>query len=1183
MIGAVRGIRLFAAALLAATLAGASPAHAVPTDASPTFRHYGVVDGLPSDAAYTVAQDQQGYIWIGTRDGLARFDAQTFRIFRHDPNDPGSLPANDVSVLLIDRNGNLWAGGEGNGLNLFQPRSGGFAHWRHDSRDAAGLSGNDVMALTQTSDGAVWVGVYGGGLNRLRADGRGFEHLRHAHGLMSDNVTALAADTRGGLWIGTDAGVQYRDARGHFAASALPGTDKPVSVWQLNVDHDGVDAATDAGVFHVDGGFVAQRVGAAIPAYASLRQAGGELWIGRQDGVDLLTAEGSARHYAPSAGVAGSLPGALATGFLRDREGGIWIALLDGGVAYLAPQWRAFDTWRHRPDDPSSLSLDRVRALALAPDGTLLAGGGKGALDRLDPRDNGIRHLAAAAGLGDSSISALAQDARGRLWIGHRRGLRVLDGTQAHDVGVNDASLRHGVWALLIAHDGAVYFAGVGTGVTRVDPQDFALTPIAPPAQSDVAQEVKQLRETGDGAIWAASQAGLARMAPRTNAFDFVPGVARGAVDAFAFAADGSLWLARNDRLQHYALHAGRARRLATVGAADGWPAVEVGGLETGADRRVWAITPRGLVVYDPRARRVHLYAAESGLGNPELTAHTLLRGADGTLYAGSFDGVIAIRPDALHVDDTPPQVALASLSVRRDGRLLQLDPTARLALGWNDRDLTATARALSYADPQRNRYRFRLSGFDPDWVDTGTRDTREFSSLRAGDYRLQVSAASGDGAWSAASAPVLLHIGAPPWATPWAWAAYALAALLLLAYAWWLMRKRWEQRHRLALSAQRQRLAEQADAAKTRFLATMSHEIRTPMTGVLGMAELLQRTGLDARQRGYVDAIRRSGALLLRQVNDALDLARIEAGKLELSAAPFDPAALLHEAAAIEAGLAAQKGLSLDVALAADAPRALQGDALRVQQIVLNLTHNALKFTRRGGVTLRLARNADHHALFEIADSGPGMSADECARLFRRFEQAGHGRAHGGSGLGLAISGELVALMDGHIEVESRVGHGSTFRVHLPLPECASDAAPEAVAATAPPSDRSSARALRVLLVEDDPLAAEVIAGLLRAQGHAATHAPNALAALSEIESVRHTFDAILLDFDLPGMDGCALARLLRARGLRTPIVAITASAHGDEETRARDAGMNVFLRKPILPEPLREALDAATDKPCP
>jgi len=729
--------------------------------------------------------------------------------------------------------------------------------------------------------------------------------------------------------------------------------------------------------------------------------------------------------------------------------------------------------------------------------------------------------------------------------------------------------------------------------VFRVDPETLAVQPLAPPASAEAAREIVQLGSAANGEIWAASRAGLARLPQGASGFTFVPGVAPGDIQAFAFGADDALWVARAESLQRYRLAGGRAVLVSEINGAAGWPDTGVLGLQVTHKGRIFALGTRSLLVYDPQTGEVHAFATAEGLASTDFTGNALLAGHHGELYAGSLAGVIGIHTEDLPWRFTTPRLVLESVSVRRDGRPVELDPRQPIELDWRDRELTVTAQVLSFVDPARNAYRFRLQGFDPGWVETGNRNIREFSVLEPGSYRLLVSGRAGDGPWAAPQDGFLLQVRAAPWGTPWAWALYSLALLALVLWFVWSVRRRLQQQHRLAFSEERQRIAEQANTAKSRFLANMAHEIRTPLTGVLGMTELLLNTALNGRQRQYADAIRRSGSLLLRQVNDALDVARIEAGRLELDSAPFDPATILHEVADAEAGLAAQKQIRLEVEVASDAARSVRGDALRVQQVLLNLAHNALKFSTHGTVRLKLERG-ETGIVYSVSDDGPGMTPEECAHIFQRFEQADYGRLQRGSGLGLAISRELVGLMGGRIGVQSSPGRGSTFTVHLPLPANVADQATPTLPDTmqVPAVDTSGTAAPvpadagttppRVLLVEDDPVAGQAIAGLIEHFGYGVTLAPQALAALAEIDR-GDTFDAMVFDLDLPGMDGCELAAVMRQRGITAPILALTAGAHGDEERRARAAGMIAFLRKPVLPDPLRDALHEATHATAP
>jgi signal transduction histidine kinase len=540
---------------------------------------------------------------------------------------------------------------------------------------------------------------------------------------------------------------------------------------------------------------------------------------------------------------------------------------------------------------------------------------------------------------------------------------------------------------------------------------------------------------------------------------------------------------------------------------------------------------------------------------------------------AASNADLVLFDPARIRGSSRAPQLVLDAVDLRRDEDTVPLSPRSRLVtLQPDDRDLHVTARLLSFADPEAHRYRFWLHGYDPDWVEAGASGERIFSRLDPGRYDLQVVAANAEGVWSQPQG-FRLDVLPPWWRTWWARSLFALLAGVALALLALAYRRRMRDRHAQSLREQQRQMIEQGSEAKTRFLATLGHEIRTPMTGVLGMAELLQAGALDDRQRGQVGAIQRAGQHLLRLVNDALDLARIESGKLTLQDEAFDLHALLDEVAALLRPLAAAKGLAFSLQRGPGTPPVLRGDAQRVRQILLNLGCNAVKFTERGEVAIRTSALAPHGVNLEVCDTGPGLNAEQQGRLFQRFEQADGARTaqrYGGSGLGLAICQELAAAMHGRIDVACAPGQGASFQVALPLENaCASE-----IEGPAAQSVLASQRPLRVLVVEDEPMIAEVIVGLLQSLGHRVTHAPQGLAALAELSSAR--FDLALLDLDLPGIDGFELARLIQAQGYALPLIALTARADADAEPRARDAGMAGFVRKPVTGQTLAGTIEA-------
>jgi len=415
--------------------------------------------------------------------------------------------------------------------------------------------------------------------------------------------------------------------------------------------------------------------------------------------------------------------------------------------------------------------------------------------------------------------------------------------------------------------------------------------------------------------------------------------------------------------------------------------------------------------------------------------------------------------------------------------------------------------------------------------------------------------------------------------------AALAPAAVLgLFAALFWTARAQlaqsWAELSAAKQEAQeRERAAEAASRAKSHFLATMSHEIRTPLNGVLGMAQAMGGDDLSDVQRERLRVIRRSGETLLAVLNDVLDLSKIEASKLELELVDFDMAHLARGVVAAFTPLANRKGVSFGFEIEDGALGAYRGDSTRLRQILYNLISNAVKFTESGGVNLSIVRR-DEIVEIRVVDSGIGMAAESLSRLFDNFFQADASttRRFGGSGLGLAICRELAGLMGGGIEAESVLGQGSTFRVILPLPRIG-DAPIKPAPAPFPENERQSPD-IRVLAAEDNDVNQLVLKTLLMQAGIEPVIVANGREALEAWE--REEWDIILMDVQMPEMDGPAAARAIRARegetGRRwTPIIALTANTMTHQRAEYDAAGMNGLVAKPIEIGRLFEALENA------
>ncbi|QDH69311.1 ATP-binding protein [Marilutibacter alkalisoli] len=1178
-----RHLRWLTGLALAAWLGAIASVHAGLPE-RPRLQQVTVADGLPSNRVNALAEGHDGYLWVATSDGLGRYDGAGFKVWRAEDG----LGDDFLWSVFVDRDNRVWVGTDRAGLVMFDSER---KQWRRYRRaDDPRIGSDAVWSVTGTDDGTIWFGTDGGGLHRLDTQGRitRFTHdPDNPDSLPSDEVNELVVAPDGHLWVGTRGGAARWTGRDfeRVPADALP---SPI-INEIGSEADGTiwfGTPRGIGLRTADGRYLpgpwAQEPYELKVLNVLASDRNGQYWLDIPKGLGLARQDESVQVVPLYSEMSQGLIRPSWQHAYRDREGGLWLASNGHGLWYLPATWRQFSVLTSRIDDPESLGNADVRGIAPARGGDMWLVGGSGVLDRLDPESGRVEHVLTDFSEGYVT-NRVMEDSTGAVWIGYYGGLVRYEPDsrrlQRWNAGRQEDLLSDGIsrfvfdredrlW--LVAHDGRLQARDMQGRVTLTlaagDPRGLP---------ADVTSE--QVGTGPAGLLWVATDGGVLQWNDEGGRLEPVPGTPT--THVYAFGADSArdqVWLAQEGgRLESFAWDGAGLQLQARYDYRDGLPRVAANGLIVDRAGIVWLTSERGLVRLDPETRSVRVYGVRDGLPSQEYRGLPVARPADGRILLGSAEGVVVFDPAVVRPQEHEPNLHVESIQVRHHGDWVELPGQGGFKLQHDDGDLKVVARLLSFHDARSHVHRSRLVGYDSDWIETGINGERLFPRLPSGQYRLELSARTADNVWSPTR--VVEFEVLPPWWRTWgALAGFVGLATLLLWWAAEAYRERLRQQHARARAEHEREIAQQASLAKTRFLATLGHEVRTPMTGVLGMSELLLGTRLDPDQRSYAQSIKQAGEHLLRLVNDALDLARIESGRLELVAAPFDLRKLLAEVTGLNAPLARGKGLEFVTDVEPGLPVRFRGDVNRVTQILLNLLGNAIKFTEVGRVSLKVGREAGGALRFVIEDTGPGMSEEQQVRLFRRFEQAEGGRTaarYGGSGLGLAISQELAEAMGGRIEIDSAPGRGARFRVVLPLP---AETGPAAVD-EAPAADHTL-RPLSVLLVEDDPTVADVLTGLLQAQGHRVIHVEHGLAALVEATSAGGRgsgFDVALLDLDLPGMDGMTLAQQLRTQGFEAPLVAVTARADAEVEDEAMQAGFERFVRKPLTGAMLAEVLE--------
>jgi len=1056
------------------------------------FKHFTTDQGLSANTILCLFQDSKGFLWIGTYNGLNKYDGykftiyknsignpnsisdnkiraicedgddnlwigtwggglnkfnrslENFTVFKHNPDDPNSISTNNILSLCFEKSGNLWIGNEETGLDYFNPASGVFHHFKPDPINKNSLSGYKIYTIYIDNNNVLWIGTADSGLNMFDKKENRFIRIGDSdyEGISSDRITSIDEDQQGNLWIGTEDGglIQYNTITKTFT----------------NYKHDKNNhkSISDDDIWSV---FVDSKH---------------FIWAsGENEGLNLFDPVNKIfTHYGKDYSNPNSLSDNDIFAITEDRSGIMWFGTWAGGLNKFDRMQNKFTTYNTNPNDPNSLSSNLVYAIYKDKIGELWVGTVGGGVNRIDETNNKYIHYKYNPenknSISSNNVYSICEDRDGYIWIGTsdagiNRFNRKNNKFKRYQHNPTDfSSLSTNEVSILFCDSYGDVWIGVGNlGLDRLkkDKDEFKhYRPDPTNPKSIKPNLVYSFYEDKARNLWIGTYGGgLMRYNRQTDDFSFFEhnpksknSFSSNLISTICEDEDGILWIGTDGAgLNKFDLENNQIKQYLET---DGLPNDIVYGILSDNSGNLWISTGNGISKFNLSEESFFNYDKSDGLQDNEFNNWAYFKSSNGDLYFGGPNGVNRFNPNELTKNSYIPPIVITDFQILHKPVAIGYDSTwnrtilkksisetKQLELNYDDNIISFEFAALDFRNPEKNQYAYFLEGFDKDWIHTNAQKRYvTYTNLDPGEYNFKLKASNNDGVWNEEGISLAINIHFPWWATWWAYIMYGIVTVLIFTGFTRFYLNRERLKTQLELEHDHALKLEEVDKMKSNFYANISHEFRTPLMLILGPVEKLLSKLADDESRKQAGVIRSNANRLLNLINQLLDLSKIEADKLKLSPSKNNISQFIKGLVKEFDSIADQRDISLRIIVEQENIE-VYFDKEKLEKVITNVMSNAIKFTPGGGrITVKVAKTSESEVEITVRDSGIGIPKSEILKIFDRFYQVdgSHTREHEGTGIGLALTKEYVELHKGQISIDSVEGHWTEVKIFLPI-----------------------------------------------------------------------------------------------------------------------------------------------------